>query len=156
VTQNTLVKPQSLVTWLRVRAANVLSQTGADWGGFLGRNFSGTYPNQYVVTDFNMFTSGQPLRPGTLTVVEEIPSMVVSGDVTPQLERGYWPSCECVDSILTRPIYLRGSDHRCLHVQMSARLNQLSVGCPSLYLPTRQPLFFVSYRVDCLRLAPSC
>ena len=87
-----LVKAQSLVTWLRVRAANVLASSGAEWGAMLGRNFSGTYPNQYMITDYSRFTPGQPLRPGTLTVVEEIPGMVVSGDVTPQLERGYWPS----------------------------------------------------------------
>eukprot|EP01051_Picozoa_sp_SAG22_P013871 SAG22_NODE_1611_length_4001_cov_1.991287_2_plen_407_part_00 len=37
-----LVKPQSLVTWLRVRAANVLTRDGAEWGAVLGTNWSGT------------------------------------------------------------------------------------------------------------------
>ena len=35
-TQATLIKPQSLVTWLRVRAANVLATAGAEWGEYLG------------------------------------------------------------------------------------------------------------------------
>ena len=45
-----------------------------------------------MVINYNLFTPGQPLLPGTLFVSEQIPGLFVGGDVTRELERGYFAS----------------------------------------------------------------
>ena len=51
------------------------------------------------VLDRNQFTPGRPLGTGTLWVGEQIPALYVYADVTPQLERGYWPSYNVVKTV---------------------------------------------------------
>ena len=87
-----LIKPQSLLAWHRVRLANMLASTGEDWYHVAREYNSGTYNNQYMLIDYKLFTPGQPLLPGTLYVCEQIPGTFVGGDVTRELERGYFPS----------------------------------------------------------------
>jgi len=87
-----LIKPETLLTWTRIRSAQTLAKDGNQWAQIVGRNFSGTYTNQYVVVDFKKFTPGQPLGQGMLHVVEEIPSTYRYIDATQFLERKYWPS----------------------------------------------------------------
>jgi hypothetical protein len=87
-----LVVPQSLLAWHRVKVANFLAHDGPEWYNAVKQYNSGTYNNQYDVIDYNKFTPGQPLVPNTLFVVEQIPGLVVGGDVTHELERGYFPS----------------------------------------------------------------
>lgn len=43
---------------------------------------AGTYNNQYIVVDLKKFTPGSELQPGLLTIVEQMPGLVVSGDET--------------------------------------------------------------------------
>jgi hypothetical protein len=43
---------------------------------------AGTYNNQYIVVDLNKFQPGSELQPGLLTIVEQMPGLVVSGDLT--------------------------------------------------------------------------
>ena len=45
-----------------------------------------------MVVDLKLFTPQQPLRDGTLWVCEQVPTLVVSGDVTVVLRDGHWPS----------------------------------------------------------------
>jgi len=45
-----------------------------------------------MIIDQKLFTPKQPLMPDTLWVIEQIPGLVVGGDVTRELERGYWSS----------------------------------------------------------------
>jgi hypothetical protein len=87
-----LVVPQSLFAWQRVRNANMLAHSGPEWADVFAYQNSGTYNNQYDVVNVGMFTPGQALLPNTLTIVEQIPGLVVSGDATQDLERGYFPS----------------------------------------------------------------
>ena len=47
---------------------------------------------RYMILDLKRFTPGRDLRPGLLWVVEQIPGLVASRDMTEQLARGYWPS----------------------------------------------------------------
>ena len=54
-------------------------------------SLAGTYNNQYMVVDLKLFTPGQNLRPGLLTILEQIPGLVIYADQTALLERGYWP-----------------------------------------------------------------
>lgn len=86
------VKPQSLLAWQRVRVASSMAKSGQEWYLLFSRNHSGTYANQYMIVDFNLFTPDSPLSPGTLWVVEEMPGLVVGEDRTETLSRGYWPS----------------------------------------------------------------
>lgn len=86
------VTPLSLPAWLRIRAANALAVDGATWAAYYGRWNSGTYNNQYQILDLKRFSPGEALAPGTLTIVEQIPGLVLSGDATDELLRGYFPS----------------------------------------------------------------
>jgi hypothetical protein len=90
--QYDLITPQMLLTWPRIRTAQSLASNGQQWSEIVGRYFSGTYTNQYIVVDFNQFTPGQPLGEGMLHIVEEITSTYHWADETQMLERGYWPS----------------------------------------------------------------
>jgi hypothetical protein len=44
--------------------------------------FSGTYNNQYMVLDLGRFRPGEALQPGLLTVVEQVPGLVMWDDAT--------------------------------------------------------------------------
>ncbi len=44
-----------------------------------------------MVIDLKLFKPGQLLEPGLLTIVEQIPGLVVFADLTETLELGYWP-----------------------------------------------------------------
>jgi len=90
--QYNLINPQTLLTWTRIRTAQALAWDGKSWSETVGRYFSGTYTNQYMVVDFNKFTPGQPLGNGALYVSEEIPSLYRYADATQYLEIGHWPS----------------------------------------------------------------
>lgn len=87
-----LVVPQSLLAWQRVRAANQLASSGPEWYSVVKAHNSGTYNNQYMVLDLRLFRPQNALPPNALFVVEQIPGLVQGGDVTDQLERGYWSS----------------------------------------------------------------
>lgn len=87
-----VVTPNSLLAWHRVRVANLLANSGETWANAVSQYNSGTYNNQYMIVDTKEFTPGQPLGPNVLWVVEQIPGLVESADVSDHLERGYWPS----------------------------------------------------------------
>lgn len=86
------VVPQAALSWQRVLVANWLSSSGKEWAHWIKQHNSGTYNNQYIVVDLKRFTPGAELQEGLLTVVEQMPGLVMHGDKTQALERGYWPS----------------------------------------------------------------
>lgn len=86
-----LVKPESLLAWQRVRLANLLATDGLSWGALLDFYNSGTYNNEYSILSLEKFSPGNALVEGLLVVAEQIPGLVVYGDVTQELERGYFP-----------------------------------------------------------------
>ncbi|XP_003746012.1 putative phospholipase B-like 2 [Galendromus occidentalis] len=87
------IKPECNLEWLRTIVANRLASTGQEWADLFKREGSGTYNNQWMIVDYKKFTPGKPIRPGTLTVLEEIPGLIVSGDQSKLLsEQAYWPS----------------------------------------------------------------
>jgi len=66
---------------------------GKEWVTVFGRHNSGTYNNQWMVLDYKKFKPGQPLRDGLLWVLEQLPSVVESKDVTDRLRtESFWPS----------------------------------------------------------------
>eukprot|EP00743_Colponemidia_sp_Colp-15_P012461 GILK01014202.1.p1 GENE.GILK01014202.1~~GILK01014202.1.p1 ORF type:complete len:721 (+),score=77.12 GILK01014202.1:248-2164(+) len=91
-----LIVPQSTPEFMRVMIANYVATNGQEWTELFGQNHSGTYCNQYMVLDFNLYQPGQnasTLDNNTLWVVEELPGMVRSGDETEVLrQNGYWAS----------------------------------------------------------------
>lgn len=88
------IVPQSLLSWIRVRSANLIAIDGNDWVSRFSYDHSGTYANQWMVIDFTKFhevdtnninsnTNQQKvLDDGFLTIVEEMPGMIHSGDET--------------------------------------------------------------------------
>jgi len=86
------VTPKSLMSWQRVRIANLLANDGRSWAKYFSMYNSGTYNNQYMLVDLKKFEPKKRLNPGTLWVVEQIPTHVSSGDMTNILISGHWPS----------------------------------------------------------------
>lgn len=84
--------PSSVLAWQRVLAANLISSNGKDWADALDTHNSGTYNNQYMVLNLNLFEAGKPLKEGLLWVAEQIPGLILRADVTQILEFGHWPS----------------------------------------------------------------
>jgi hypothetical protein len=91
-----LIKPESLLSWIRVRSANLIAIDGKDWISKFSYDHSGTYANQWMIIDFTKFEErsdetqaqageGNVLNPGFLTIIEEMPGMIHSGDETKKL-----------------------------------------------------------------------
>lgn len=89
------VQPRGCVLeWVRSVVANRLALDGDTWAETFKRFNSGTYNNQWMVVDYKAFVPGGP-SPGSrvLTVLEQIPGMVVVADKTAELyEKTYWAS----------------------------------------------------------------
>ena len=54
---------KSLLSWFRVRIANMLANSGEDWYNIIKEYNSGTYNNQYFIINYNLFIPKQPLLP---------------------------------------------------------------------------------------------
>ncbi|EFA81154.1 phospholipase B-like protein [Heterostelium album PN500] len=87
-----LINPQSVLTWMRAIVANRLAHNGPSWCEAFSNENSGTYNNQWMITDYNKFVKGVRVRDGTLYVLEQIPGYIEYADVTNILRTGYWPS----------------------------------------------------------------
>ncbi|XP_072044453.1 phospholipase B-like 1 [Amphiura filiformis] len=85
-----LVVPESLLAWQRVRVANFMAHSGKEWADVLAKYNSGTYNNQYMIIDRKRIS--KEIENNALWVIEQIPGFVQSGDQTPILRAGYWPS----------------------------------------------------------------
>jgi hypothetical protein len=59
--------------WLRNMVANRLATSAKEWTEIFSKYNSGTYNNQWMVVDFNLFEPGQALKDGTLYVLEQYP-----------------------------------------------------------------------------------
>jgi len=86
------VVPQSLWSWQRVRVASLLAPNPPAWAALFGQYNSGTYNNGYQVVHVGAFVPGAGLPADFIWEVEQVPGLVVGGDVTVQLAYGYFPS----------------------------------------------------------------
>ena len=87
------IKPTQISTFNRAMIANFLAETPKHWFELFAYNNSGTYNNQWIITNLGLYEPGQPLLPGTLWILEQMPGVIVAGDQTGVLERdGYWAS----------------------------------------------------------------
>jgi Phospholipase B len=90
------VIPTSVSEWIRVMVACQLGQNGLNWGDVFKRYNSGTYNNQYMVVNMNLFVPGKKLKdlPDNLVwIVSQMPGLAPSLDVTHVIrDQGYWAS----------------------------------------------------------------
>ncbi|KAF4106634.1 phospholipase B-like 1 isoform X1 [Onychostoma macrolepis] len=87
-----LVTPEALLAWQRVRVAHALACTGKQWAHIFSKHNSGTYNNQYMVVDLKRVSLGKQIEDWSLTVVEQIPGLVLYSDQSQALRHGYWAS----------------------------------------------------------------
>ncbi|CAH1794924.1 unnamed protein product [Owenia fusiformis] len=86
------IVPESLLAWQRVRVANMMAHSGAEWAQAFKQYNSGTYNNQYMIVDLKKVHLNEAIDDGALWVIEQIPTLVEAGDQTAILRAGYWPS----------------------------------------------------------------
>ena len=88
------VNPKGQVLeFIRSSIANRLGHCGMSWSRVFKQYNSGTYNNQWMIIDYNLFTPGAPLKNNTLWILEQIPGFVVAEDQTDVLRaQQYWPS----------------------------------------------------------------
>lgn len=88
------IKPQTMLSWQRAFVSNAMAADGSTWTRIFALHNSGTYNNQWMVVNNNLFsTSLTTLEPGTMYILEQIPGYVEIMDVTNVInEKGFWPS----------------------------------------------------------------
>lgn len=80
------VSPMTLLEWQRNIVANRLAASGSDWCGILQKYNSGTYNNQFMIVDYNLFTPGVELVANTFTLCEQVPGYVRTNDLSAKLQ----------------------------------------------------------------------
>eukprot|EP00121_Abeoforma_whisleri_P011935 Awhi_evm1s11015 len=87
------IVPESVPSFIRGLAANLLANTPQQWTEVFSMYNSGTYDCQWMILDLKRFTPGQDLPTGSFHVLEQLPGLVISDDLTHVLnEQGYWAS----------------------------------------------------------------
>lgn len=88
--------PKSVLCWLRSVVANQLATTAKEWTSLFSTHASGTYTNQWMIIDLNVFSKRSGLASPTTSlfwVLEEMPGLIVAQDQTEHLKKnGYWAS----------------------------------------------------------------
>ena len=83
-------RPESVLSWIRVNAANQVARDGQEWAKYFNIANSWTYNNQYFVLDTSKFVRGKRLLPGFLVAAEQVPGHYVTGDRTDELAERRW------------------------------------------------------------------
>lgn len=85
--------PESVLTAARTVISNRLAKSGSDWADIFSRYNSGTYNNQFQILDLNKIDlNSKKVDDDALWIVEQVPGVVESADLTQTLKYGYWPS----------------------------------------------------------------
>ena len=80
------VRPQTLPTWLRALMAQLYAKDGKEWINLFFRENSGTYNNDYYITDLNKFKPYVAPTSDLVWLVEQTPSDVLyTRDMTAEL-----------------------------------------------------------------------
>uniref|UniRef100_A0A9J8DN31 Phospholipase B-like n=1 Tax=Cyprinus carpio carpio TaxID=630221 RepID=A0A9J8DN31_CYPCA len=90
-----VMTPEALLGWQRVRAAHALACIGKQWAQIFSKHNSGTYNNQYMVVDLKRVSLGRQIEDWSLTVVEQIPGLdlkIFESYALPIISIGYWAS----------------------------------------------------------------
>lgn len=87
------VVPTTVLDWIRITVAVRAATDGPSFKTWFEPHNSGTYNNQWVVVDYNVFATGTGVPKGTLTIVEQLPGNMFIGDMSELLEsQGYFGS----------------------------------------------------------------
>jgi len=83
---------QKVLTWMRVYYAMLTADNGKEWTeNYIIQN-SGTYNNEYIVLDAKKFTPGVKPQSDLMWMIEQLPSMYHSEDITSQfVQKNWWP-----------------------------------------------------------------
>ncbi|XP_068748317.1 putative phospholipase B-like 2 [Montipora capricornis] len=82
-----------ILEWMRIIVANRLASSAQEWVELFSKYNSGTYNNQWMILDYKLFTPGEDIKPGTLIVLEQLPGIIESADMSVFLQdHSYWPS----------------------------------------------------------------
>jgi hypothetical protein len=82
-----------LPDFMHVMVVNRMSLTGPHWVSLYSEKNSGTGNAQWLIFDYNLFTPEEPVPDNSFWVVESIPGIVASGDMSNWLRsNGYWAS----------------------------------------------------------------
>ncbi|KAN0014913.1 hypothetical protein ACTFIU_001233 [Dictyostelium citrinum] len=87
-----LIRPTTVLSWMRVIVSNRMSTNGKEWCENFQRYNSGTYNNQWMVVSYNLFVPYKELKDGALYVLEQIPGYIEFADQTQALRQGWWNS----------------------------------------------------------------
>ena len=88
-----LIKPEALLTWVRVMVSNRLASSAEEWTNIFKKENSGTYNDQFMILDINKIDLNNKIIPDkSLMIVEQIPGEIEINDVSNKLKEGYWPS----------------------------------------------------------------
>jgi hypothetical protein len=84
----------SLLTGIRAMISTRLATDGKQWTTLFARYNSGTYNNQWIILNYNLFEpEKKDLQPGLLRILEQLPGYTKSTDLTSVLQRdGYFAS----------------------------------------------------------------
>ena len=87
------IRVESVLSWVRVTVANMLSGSNSVWARNFGHLNSGTYNNQWMILDLNRFHPRKPLQKDTFLVLEQLPGLIHSEDMSAHLDRErFWGS----------------------------------------------------------------
>jgi hypothetical protein len=173
------ISPDLLLYWMRVMVANRMAVSAPDWAAKLDTLNSGTYNNQWMILDMNLFTPGEALKDNTMWVAEQMPGVVASKDVTEFLRYGYYPSYNVpmnktlfVESGYAEAVKTQGSEmnsyEMCVRAQIFRR-DQGTVTDLKSYkhmmhyndymqdpISNKNPLYAISSRADLNPREPQC
>jgi len=82
-----------LTSWVRSTVSNRLANSSKTWANIFALYNSGTYNDEWIIVDHNLFTPNKPLPDNTIVIIEQIPGEVEIIDVTDMVRKnGYWAS----------------------------------------------------------------
>ena len=71
------MQPESVLEWARNMIANKLATDAPSWTQIFSRYNSGTYNNEWMIIDYNLVVSGQPLKPNTFWVLDQVSTIKI-------------------------------------------------------------------------------
>lgn len=87
------VKPESVLTWIRVYHATWVTDSGKEWTDTFIKENSGTYNNEYLVVDTKKFVQYEEPTTDLLWIIEQYPGKYKQADITDVLvKQTYFPS----------------------------------------------------------------
>ena len=114
------IRPETLPTWLRALMAQFSAHDGKEWIDIFFPHNSGTYNNDYYITDLNKFTPYSKPTSDLVWLVEQTPSDVLySRDMTEELVReGFLASFNVPvwDEVYDRMEYAKYADEDPMYV----------------------------------------